>query len=93
MRAGVDSLDCCCHVIRGCFLYGNCLDQVEEQAKTQLLALLATVNTPHLEYESCNFSHKHMVRMDPGYASPPPQLPLMQNRESWHCLTCACLTG
>lgn len=36
------------------------------QAENQLLPLLMTVNTPHFDFASCNFTLKHMSRIDSG---------------------------
>ncbi|CAM9283901.1 unnamed protein product [Pylaiella littoralis] len=51
---------------RGCFMYGNHLPNLDDQAENQLLPLLMTVNTPHFDYASCNFTLKHMSRVDSG---------------------------
>lgn len=42
------------------------LDLVGAQAENQLLPLLMTLNTPHFDFASCNFSLKHMSRVDSG---------------------------
>lgn len=34
--------------------------------ENQLLPLLMTLNTPHFDFSSCNFSLKHMSRVDSG---------------------------
>lgn len=34
--------------------------------ENQLYALLLTVNSQHFEYDACNFSKKHMMRVDNG---------------------------
>ncbi len=36
------------------------------QAENQLLPLLMTLNTPHFDFASCNFTLKHMSRVDSG---------------------------
>ncbi|CAM9332113.1 unnamed protein product [Sphacelaria rigidula] len=51
---------------RGCFMYGNHLPGLEDQAENQLLPLLMTLTTPHFDFASCNFSLKHMYRVDSG---------------------------
>ncbi len=51
---------------RGCFIYGNVLDQVEDQIQNQLFCKLISMNTAHFDYEGCLFSKEHMVRIDPG---------------------------
>ncbi|CAB1101720.1 unnamed protein product [Ectocarpus sp. CCAP 1310/34] len=53
---------------RGCFIYGNHLPSLEDQAENQLLPLLMTLNTPHFDFGSCNFTLKHMCRVDSGDA-------------------------
>ncbi|CAM9890985.1 unnamed protein product, partial [Ectocarpus fasciculatus] len=53
---------------RGCFIYGNHLPSLEDQAENQLLPLLMTINTPHFDFGSCNFTLKHMCRVDSGDA-------------------------
>eukprot|EP00903_Cladosiphon_okamuranus_P005485 g5469.t1 len=53
---------------RGCFIYGNHLPSLEDQAENQLLPLLMTLNTPHFDFSSCNFTLKHMSRVDSGDA-------------------------
>lgn len=45
----------------------RCVDQMlYVQAENQLLPLLMTVNTPHFDFASCNFTLKHMSRIDSG---------------------------
>lgn len=51
---------------RGCFIYGNVMDTVEEQVQNQLYCNLIALNTPHFDYPSCLFSREHMTRIDPG---------------------------
>ncbi|CAM9611691.1 unnamed protein product, partial [Discosporangium mesarthrocarpum] len=51
---------------RGCFIYGNHLPTLEDQVENQLLPLLMTVNSAHFQYASCNFSERHMTRVDSG---------------------------
>jgi hypothetical protein len=51
---------------RGCFIYGNVLDSIEDQVQNQLFCKLIAMNTPHFDYEGCLFSREHMVRIDPG---------------------------
>ena len=51
---------------RGCFIYGNSLDLLQEQVDNQLYALLLTVNSAHFDYDGCVFSKKHMQRVDAG---------------------------
>jgi hypothetical protein len=51
---------------RGCFIYGNVLDQVEDQIQNQLYCKLISMNSAHFDYEGCLFSREHMFRTDPG---------------------------
>jgi hypothetical protein len=60
-------LDCHAHASkRGCFIYGNVMDALEDQVQNQLLCRLIAMNTPHFDYEGCLFSKEHMSRIDPG---------------------------
>ena len=45
---------------RGCFIYGNIMNSVEEQVQNQLYCQLIALNTPHFDYQSCLFSKEHM---------------------------------
>lgn len=51
---------------RGCFIYGNVLESIEDQVQNQLFCKLISMNTPHFDYEGCLFSKEHMFRIDPG---------------------------
>lgn len=51
---------------RGCFIYGNVLDAVEDQIQNQLFCKLISMNSAHFDYEGCLFSKDHMFRTDPG---------------------------
>jgi cytosolic carboxypeptidase protein 5 len=53
-------------IILGCFIYGNVLDNVQDQIQNQLYCKLISYNTAHFEYEACLFSKEHMFRIDPG---------------------------
>jgi len=58
-------IDCHAHSSkRGCFVYGNQLDSINQQVENQLIALLMSINTQHFEYESCLFSKEHMFRVE-----------------------------
>eukprot|EP01039_Chlorochromonas_danica_P005597 gene5597-6162_t len=50
---------------RGCFIYGNVLESVEDQVQNQLYCKLISMNSPHFDYEGCHFSKEHMFRIDP----------------------------
>ncbi|CAM9478231.1 unnamed protein product, partial [Heterosigma akashiwo] len=59
--------DCHAHnTKRGCFVFGNQLDDVRQQTDNQLVAKLMALNTQHFEYAACKFSKGHMHRVDPG---------------------------
>lgn len=51
---------------RGCFIYGNVMDNVLDQVQNQLYCRLIAMNTPCFDYEGCLFSREHMSRIDPG---------------------------
>lgn len=53
---------------RGCFIYGNVMDNLDVQVQNQLFCRLIALNSPHFDYEGCLFSREHMVRIDPGDA-------------------------
>lgn len=53
---------------RGCFIYGNVLDSLDDQIQNQLFCKLVSLNSAHFDYEGCLFSREHMVRIDPGDA-------------------------
>ncbi|KAG5185340.1 hypothetical protein JKP88DRAFT_262697 [Tribonema minus] len=69
-------LDLHAHAVkRGCFIYGNHRDRIggggsagkgEGQIENQLIPLLMTANSAHFDYGACNFSLKHMTRVDGG---------------------------
>jgi hypothetical protein len=62
-------IDCHAHASkRGCFIYGNVLDSIEDQIQNQLYCQLIALNSPHFDYEGCLFSREHMARIDPGDA-------------------------
>ena len=63
-------IDCHAHASkRGCFIYGNVLDDLDDQVQNQLFCQLIAMNTPHFDYEGCLFSREHMARIDPGDAT------------------------
>lgn len=49
---------------RGCFIYGNVLNNLEDQIQNQLYCKLISLNSAHFDYEGCLFSKDHMVRID-----------------------------
>ena len=51
---------------RGCFIYGNVLEDVNDQIQNQLYCKLISLNSAHFEYEACLFNREHMKRVDPG---------------------------
>lgn len=51
---------------RGCFIYGNILENLDDQVQNQLYCKYIAMNTPHFDYEGCLFSKEHMFRIDPG---------------------------
>lgn len=51
---------------RGCFIYGNVMDSLEDQVQNQIFCRLIAMNTPHFDYDGCLFSREHMTRIDPG---------------------------
>ena len=51
---------------RGCFMYGNVMDSLEDQVQNQLFCRLIALNTPHFDYTGCLFSREHMTRIDRG---------------------------
>lgn len=51
---------------RGCFMYGNVLETVNDQVQNQLFCKLISLNSPHFEYEACLFDKEHMQRTDPS---------------------------
>lgn len=51
---------------RGCFIYGNVMDSIDDQVQNMLYCRLIALNTPNFDYEGCLFSREHMTRIDPG---------------------------
>ena len=45
---------------RGCFFYGNFLEDEKCQVENMLYPRLVALNTPHLDFEHCLFSAKNM---------------------------------
>ena len=49
---------------KGCFFYGNAINDFVDQVESQVFCKLFAQNRKHFEYESCNFSMKHMKARD-----------------------------
>lgn len=41
---------------RSCFIFGNTLQNQEEQAEVMLIPKLMSMNSPNFDYSACNFS-------------------------------------
>ena len=50
---------------RGCFIYGNVMNDMADQVQNQMFCQLIALNTPHFDYDGCLFSRDHMTRIDP----------------------------
>lgn len=58
-------IDCHAHAgKRGCFLYGNMLDDFDEQVETLLYPRLVALHTPDMDVAACNFSEENMASTD-----------------------------
>lgn len=51
---------------KGCFIYGNVLNSIDDQIQNQLFCKLIALNSPYFDYDGCLFSTEHMKRIDPG---------------------------
>ncbi|KAJ8602728.1 hypothetical protein CTAYLR_003789 [Chrysophaeum taylorii] len=49
---------------RGAFAYGNALDDPKDVVQNKLYPLLLSVNSPYFDFDGCNFSKEHMLRVD-----------------------------
>ena len=66
VQGGVDVyIDLHAHATkRGCFFYGNFLEDEQQQVENMLYPRLVALNTPHLDFEHCLFSEKNMYTSD-----------------------------
>ena len=53
---------------RGCFIFGNVMDEFEEQVTNQMYCHMIALNTPHFDLSECLFSREHMTRVENRYA-------------------------
>ncbi|KAM9382262.1 LOW QUALITY PROTEIN: cytosolic carboxypeptidase-like protein 5 [Phaethornis superciliosus] len=49
---------------RGCFMYGNSFSDENDQVENMLFPKLISLNSPHFDFTSCNFSEKNMYARD-----------------------------
>ncbi|KAM9316913.1 cytosolic carboxypeptidase-like protein 5 [Gastrophryne carolinensis] len=49
---------------RGCFMYGNCLTDENDQVENMLYPKLISLNSAHFDFMGCNFSEKNMYAKD-----------------------------
>jgi cytosolic carboxypeptidase protein 5 len=49
---------------RGCFIYGNCIDNELYQVENVLFTKLIAFNSQHFDFEGCNFTLKNMYMRD-----------------------------
>ncbi len=49
---------------RGCFMYGNALENEEQQVENVLFTKLIAMNTAHFDFYGCNFTERNMYLKD-----------------------------
>ncbi|XP_077148023.1 cytosolic carboxypeptidase-like protein 5 isoform X3 [Ranitomeya variabilis] len=49
---------------RGCFMYGNCFTEENDQVENLLYPKLISLNSAHFDFMGCNFSEKNMYAKD-----------------------------
>ena len=49
---------------KGCFIYGNAINDFVEQVESQVFCKLISMNNKGFQYEYCNFTQKHMNMKD-----------------------------
>ena len=49
---------------RGCFMYGNHCETLEDQIENVLWARLISINSPYFDFDGCNFSEQNMKTKD-----------------------------
>ena len=50
--------------IKGCFIYGNSIENEEYQIDNVLFAKLISLNSQHFDFDGCNFTVKNMYYKD-----------------------------